>query len=478
MSFNSDEYFHSSKFKKILKLYEDTLYTDSPALLTPDEFVDIAEFYYNNGLMEKAENLLNTTMEIYPGAAPPLLFKARIELLDNNNADKAMEYVEQIEDKTDLEFYYIKAEIMVVLGHPDKADDYLEGCFDFIDDEDRDYFAIDVAAIFLDYALPDKGEKWLARVEDTDIEEYKEQYARITFEKGNYDKTQKLYNELIDKDPYSVQYWNALASAQFLSEDYEGSIRSSEYALAINPDNPAALINKANSLYYLGSYKEAIKYYIKYNKLNPDDINSVMLLGYCYITVANFAKAAEMLAKAASVIEDNDSNLTEIYKEWAYALFQCGNKKACFDVIDRAEARGADPIIMLLARGNMLYWNGEDEKGNACFVEAVKKSNNSKEVLAQVAGTLYTCKEFASAYNIYHFLELSGYELRDDYVNLTICCFVLNKIDEFLSNLKKSATVASEYTKDQMGHLFPKGMPVENYYKYMLDKIEKGSSLK
>ena len=97
--------------------------------------------------------------------------------------------------------------------------DQLEERFGDISDDDRDYFAVDAAALFLDYDSVDLAEKWIDRSEDTDCTEYKEQAARIFVERGEYEKSKTLFNELIDKDPFSVHYWNSLASTQFFNNN-------------------------------------------------------------------------------------------------------------------------------------------------------------------------------------------------------------------------------------------------------------------
>ena len=112
----------------------------------------------------------------------------------------------------------------------------MEDKFLEIDDDDKDYFAIDSAALFFDYGVVYLAEQWLKRSEDTDCAEYKEQAARIFMEKGEYEESKKLLNELIDSDPFSIHYWNALASSQFFNNNIEDSIQSSEYSIAINPD--------------------------------------------------------------------------------------------------------------------------------------------------------------------------------------------------------------------------------------------------
>jgi len=471
MSYNPDEYFHSGEFKAVLKKFEDAERHGKRILLDPEDYVDIAEYYYNNGDIDRACEIVDRTTEIYPGVAAPLLFKARMALLDYNDTEEADYYAELIEDKTDLEYYYIKAEIMITDNRAEEADAYLEECFALTDEEDKDYFAIDSAAIFLDYALPDRAEKWLARSEETTSVEYKEQYARLMLEQGEYETSKKLFNELIDKDPYSTLYWNSLASSQFLCHDIEGSIRSSEYSIAINPDNPKALFNKANGLYHLGNYKEAIVFYEKYNRLCPDDDNSEMLTGFCYIALEDFGNAVQHLEKAAALSKKNSTNISEIYKEWAYALCRLDRTDESMAVIDKAEDAGCDKNMLLVYRGSILYEKGNIEKGNECFINAIERSDGSLDVTMNVAIALFEGRNIRAAYKIFDLMSSKNLLPEKGFVYLAACCYELNKKEEFLYNLKKAVKYYPDETKVLLGQLFPEDMEVDNYYRYMYEKI-------
>lgn len=473
MSFNAEEYFNSGEFKATLKRFEEAEKAGETLMLDSEDYVDIAEYYYNNGDVRRAREIVDRTIDIYPGASAPLLFKARMALLDDNDIEKAGFYAEQIEDKTDLEYYYIKAEIMIVGGFTEEADAYFEECFAGISDEDKDYFAIDAAAIFLDYEALDKAEKWLARSKATDLAEYMEQHARIMFEKGEYDKSRKLFNELIDKDPYSTQYWNSLASSQFMGQDIEASIQSSEYALAINPDNTRALLNKANGLYHLGNYEEAAVFYLRYNKLCPDDENCEMLLGLCYILLENYEMAVQHLKKAAELSTEDSASLIDIYKEWAYALCRLGRMEESMSVLDKAEQTDCDKDMLLVYRGQLLHEAGLTDEGNECFFNAIKGSYASPEVVMKIAITFFEKKDINTAYKLLKFLFRIDRQWHDGYAYLAVCCHELGKKEEFLDSLKKAAKYSPFETKIMLCELFPEGMDVKDYYQYMYDKLNK-----
>lgn len=134
---NSEDYFESNEFKATLKKFEEAERRGQEIILDSEEFVDIAEYYYNHGKVNAAIEIINRAIDLYPGAAAPLLFKARMALLDYNDINKANLYADLINDKNDLEYFYLKAEIMINEGKIEEADNYLENKYEEIDDDEK-----------------------------------------------------------------------------------------------------------------------------------------------------------------------------------------------------------------------------------------------------------------------------------------------------------------------------------------------------
>ncbi len=171
-----------------------------------------------------------------------------------------------------------------------------------------------MANIYTDYDYPEKAMQWMTRARHEDSPEFKELMARTLFGLGKYKDSEKLWGELIDTDPFSKNYWNALASTQFMNEDYNGSIESSEYAIAIDPDDPEGLISKANALYRLYNYEEALKYYQRYSEKVPDDEFGLMHQGTCLINLGRYEEAVDMLNDAIDTAPEDSPYLGEIYQ--------------------------------------------------------------------------------------------------------------------------------------------------------------------
>lgn len=471
MSYNSEDYFLSNEFKAVLKRFKEAEADGMYAMLDADEYADVAEYYYNAGNVNYALQILDMALSVYPGSVAPLLFKARIALLDENDMQTAEMYTEQIEDKTDLDYYYMKAELLLFEKRAGEADKYLEDRYGEVDDDDRDYFAIDAAALFLDYEDIGKAEKWLKRSEYTDSIEYKEQEARIMLGRGNYEKSQELYNELIDKNPYSTQYWNSLASSQFFNNKIEESIQSSEYSIAINPKNVSALLNKANGLYNLGNYKEALKYYLKYNELCPDDEYGEMLIGFCYLLFENYEESIRHFEKAEALSSPNSSNLVDIYRDWAFALCRLGRKDECISLLDKTARLDCDHNEMLAYWGSLLLGTGYVDEAKEYFMRAMQGSGNSPDIFMKIASMVYESGDAVTAYKMFTLFFESNEEFTDGHAYFAACCYDLGKKREFLKNLRKAAMFNPDETRFVLGKLFPKGMKPEDYYDYMRHKM-------
>lgn len=474
MSYNySEDYFESNEFKQTLKKFEEAENNGEQIVLDSEEFVDIAEYYYNHGKIESAVKIIDRTIDLYPGAAAPLLFKARMALLDYNDIENANRYADMIEDKTDLEYFYLKAEIMIIDGDGDGADEYLENCFGEIESEDKDFFAIDSAAIFIDYNMIDKAEKWIKKSEATDTIEYKEQFARIMMENGEYEKSQKLFNELIDKNPYSTQYWNSLASSQFLCNNIEDAIQSCEFALAINPENATALLNKANGLYNLGNYKEALKYYIRYNTQCPKDENGETLIGFCNMLLEDYTNAIKHFQIAEKLLPPNSPMLTDIYKDWAFALCRLNRIDESMAILDKISNATCDKNELLVYRGSLLLGSGRFFESKKYFLAAIKESNYSPTIVMKIAIVIYESGNIEVAYKMFQMLYKRHPEYNDGYAYYAACCYSLKKEEEFLENLKKAIANSPEDVKIALGKLFPENIDVKDYYQYMINRLGK-----
>lgn len=454
MSYNSEDYFNSKDFKALLSKFEEGEKSGQQVLLDPEDYTDIAEYYYNNGKSSYADEIIERAISIYPDVSAPLLFKARVALVDHDDPETAVDIIESIEDKTDLEYHYLEGEIMLYCGDNANVDIYFEDCLVDVDDEEKDFYMIDVADIFADYDDIDRAEKWLNRSKATDTIEYKEQKARIMLEKGCYDESEKLINELIDKNPYSTQYWNTLASSQFFKNDIEGAIKSCEYSIAINPNNKTALLNKANGLYNLGNYSEALKYFKRYNELSPEDEGGYLLMGLCSLMLEDYENAIVNFAKVEKIISPDSPNLVDVYKDWAWALLRMNRIDESMAVLDKAELMGCDHTDMLIFRGSLLIGTDRYIDAKDCFLKAARNSDYSADVFTKIAIAIYESGVLSIAYKMFKLLYSFFDDWNKGYPYFAACCYDLKKKSEFKKAFKKAMCYYPEETRSIFKKLY------------------------
>ena len=75
----------------------------------------------------------------------------------------------------------------------------------------------------------------------------------------NTDKAIETYHRILDKSPYFLYAWAALADLYLRLHDFDNAIEACKYALAINNDNYQALFIQSRAYAGKGDYESAIK---------------------------------------------------------------------------------------------------------------------------------------------------------------------------------------------------------------------------
>ena len=142
-----------------------------------DDLVDIADYYNQNGEKDKALDVIDYSLQLYPNATLPNVFMAR-EALMRNDFKEAREYAEQISDKDDPDYHYLVAEIMIAEGHINEADRYLRDYEKTVDADEYQDFIKDCANLYIDYGINDKAYEWMMRSKGDNRADFKELMSR------------------------------------------------------------------------------------------------------------------------------------------------------------------------------------------------------------------------------------------------------------------------------------------------------------
>lgn len=464
-------YFESKGFRKILEQYEESVQEGHSIYMDADDLADIADYYQYNGRPEDANRAIDLALEYNPEAVGPLLYKAR-EALSLHDFDTAREYAEQILAVDQQEALYLQGEILINEGKVEEADDFFrEQMREVMSDEQMDY-VYDVANIFSDYNVYDKAFEWMTRSQGDDSDDFKELMARTLFGLGKYKDSERIFNELIDHDPYSIRYWNALASAQFMNEDYHGAITSSEYAIAIDPHDAESILSKANSLYSLGNYESALTYFERYSEVMPEDEFGFLHQGTCLINLGKYSEAQQVLEQAEYLSDDDSPYLPEICQELAFAYSEMHKPESALYYIDKTQDMDCDHVNMEIIRGHIHLANQNPKEAEEAFKEALRMSDNSPRTMLRIIVSLYDNRYIKTSYLLLkNFFRHVEKDWNEGYSYMALCCMDMKKTDEFLSYLKIATNRNPKEAKTVLGCYFPEDMAPQDYYDYMSDKI-------
>lgn len=467
-------YFESPTFKDLLARYEKSLRDGESVYMDADDLTDIADYYQEKGQGAEAKQAAEYALKLFPGAASPLAFMARLALMEKGDTREARQLARQIDDKSDLEYLYIMAEIMLAEGKADEADRYMDEHYQEMDDEDRPDFVLDTATLFADYDQFLTADKWLHRSDETDEADYRELQGRIALGTGHYEESEAIFNELLDEDPWSGFWWNSLAMAQFMHNHINESITSSEYSIAINPNDDDAILNKANGLYSLGNYEEALRYYERFKQLRPSEEVGDMFIGMTLLQLNKPEEALKHFLSAERISEPDSPNLCEIYQQTALTYSHLGQLDNALSYMDKAlSLDDADTDELMVGRGHLLLENGRLEEARHAFITAMRHSGGEPHILLDIAISIYDCGYIRLAYRMLKVLVNSDIDAwNDGYAYLAACCYDLDRHEEFLTYLRLACEKNPVEARHVLSEIFPEGMPPEEYYQYAVNGLE------
>lgn len=466
-----DDYFDSKEFREILSTYEESVKSSHPSFMDVDDLVDIADYYNYIGQNKRAKNVIDYALDIYPGSTLPLAYKAR-EALAKEDITMAKDLAASIIDKNDPDYIYLKAEILIAQSSVEEADNYLRQYLEETSYEEREDVVLDVVNLYLDYGLNDKAYEWTMRSMDTNHTEYKELLGRTLFGMGRFSESADVFNELIDRNPYSKKYWNALANAQFMNDNFNDSITSSEYAIAIDPDDPEGILSKANGLYRLENYDEALKYYERYNQIVKADDFGLLSQGICLVNMSRYEDALNILKEAEKKAHKDSVYLPQIYQEMAFAYSNLKEVEKAMECIDNTRKLDCDHLDMTVLKGHICLENNRKEDAEKYFQKAIADSGQSPDIILRIIVSMYDNNYLDASYLMFRkFFKMVSKDYNDGYSYMALCCWDMKKTKEFLFYLRHAVSRNPKEAKNVLCHIFPKDMEVKDYYDYMLNQL-------
>ena len=470
-----EELFKQDSFKKKLKIYEEAVREGRTVFMDIDDMTDIIDYYNYDGQVDDADRVANCALSLYPGAIGPLVFKARQAIIAGDY-EAAFNYCESIGDKSDIDYFYLRLELLISQNKCDKADELIDQRLDETDPEERENFLLDIGALYIDYGCSEEGKRRLDMLVNKDTPDCIELLARVKCNEGEYDEAATYLNRLIDWNPFVCRYWNMLAMIQLCNNQYPECLTSAEYSLAITPNNTDGLWCKAKALLGQGEAEEAMEYYNRFLERLPDCARAEADKGACLMQTGDIYGALECLLNAEKHCDDDDEMLLiQVYDDLAFAYSNIRNIELALEYLDKAESLQSDkeyykeriPHRMVL-KGHILLQNDKRQEAEELYLKAMEMSDNDPEVMVKVMASLYDHQEYQQVVELFKKFEATIPEgWTSGYSYIAGSLIKTGNYKDGVEYLKKACMLNCNEVRLVFGDMFPPNMPCENYYEFI-----------
>lgn len=277
-------YFEEPEFKEILNKYKGMVESHTPTYFEADELADLADYFIHIGDEEESDKVIDYSLKLHPNNIDALIFKIR-SLCYKKEKEKAYQLLDLIDDSTDREVMFLKAELLIDEGRLKDADQIYQTLAEN-EDESLDVLC-DIAACYMDTNNKQYALKWLLYLKDKgykweDNQKYRDLLCDFHITLGNPQDAEEIFKFTLDKHPYSIKHWNGLTRCYLLQNDTLHAHEAVDFSLAID----------------------------------EHDQEAIELKVYCYTKEENYSMAIDMLKKLLPV--------EDINRERIYALLaQC-----------------------------------------------------------------------------------------------------------------------------------------------------------
>lgn len=351
---NDKGFYESPEFRELLAKYEKSIKLGMGIYLGIDEFADLLSYYLSIDRPDDAANVLDAAKRLHPTAPELVKMEIRI-LLYNGEATQALERFGDLKYIDEAEKLTIKAEIMLAL---------------------RDFKqARDIAIALLSMKTPDQGYVYegleilldcgfaLEALEiceralkmapgQTNLKEVK---AECLIELQRISEAVKIYNELLDENPYSTFYWEQLGHIYYMVKKFGKSLECFEYESAINEEIEYASMMQAYCYYFLQDYKKAKELFGALARKYSNTVMPIFYIGLCHYHERAMEEALNAFDIAINCAQEGTISMMLARVNKAILLDLQGDTSVADDAMSMALLMHPDNMKQLVLTNKHLY---------------------------------------------------------------------------------------------------------------------------
>lgn len=382
MNNDLSSYFEDPEFKNILTKYEGMVNDHTSIYFDAEELTDIAEYYASQNMEKEAEAAIDFALLLHPANTDALVFKAR-SLCIKGRLNEAYQVMNLIEDTSDREVQFLKADLLMEEGRLEEADEIFQTLAE-AEDESADVL-IDIVLSYMDANQKNQAFQWLKKVRQKGINETNNQKFRdvwcdfcMTFNEPHM--ALNAYQITLNKHPYSISHWNGLAKCYLQMNDITQAHEAVDFSLAIDENNQEALEVKSFCFLHSENYEEAIVYCKKLMQVSKDKCRMYAFLTKCYLELE---KTEEALQNCMDWLKEcpklTGYEKSEVYCYIAMCYCNLNIPDEGMKYIDASLDLNPFNRASIIQKGMLHLQLEENEKANSLFQKAIALSPSDEE---------------------------------------------------------------------------------------------------
>lgn len=413
---NDKGFFQSVEFRNLQNKYEQMRHNGTSSYFDISELSDLLSYYITNNNLNEGEEVYNLALQLHPVCDETVRMKARL-LLAQGYPENALQATSALGN--DNESLLLKADIHLALKQYKES--RIAARKVLHNNSITEDIAYDALEILLDCGFAQEVQEYATEglKDNPGNTTLLEVLAEAYIEQQKTDLAIKIYNGLLDENPYSTFYWEQLGHIYYMIGRYGKALECFEYELTIENDIEYAIMMQGFCYHKLKDTKKCIEIFSNMKNKYPDSIIPRFYIALSYSYEFN---TFEALSEYNDILnleyqrEDYKIGIVLTLLNMAIILYKEGNSDIALEYMEDALNYDipADEMKQLLIMGDPYY-------------ELKYKENMTFDDI-----------------NSTEYREWAHYEL---YYNLGIALMHLGCIDLSIAALYKARSTASDTTE-------------------------------
>lgn len=418
-----------------VRRYEDMVHSGKKQWFDADEYIDIIDYYHDNGKMKEANKVINLAYKIFPDNEELII---RISQLYSNKkmflkAENILRNTLKKQPSTDI--YSALASLYIENGREDDGIKILKEIIRKKDDDDDFVIKFLFGKAYLNKKKWISAEKYLKEALKEDLDyDVLNMYIDCSADKRLKKRMIEFMTYLIKEQPYDDNIWMVYGIIQYQFNNLNEAINAIDYAIAINEKDFSRHYYKGLILHLQDKKEEALNAFLLANKYNQNDCSALYEIATIYKDTNKYQLA---IATYKDILEKGGDDISkeECYFNISFCYYMLGKEKLGDKYEQMADEECYDTDFKLSFAKSM-YLNGFIEQSENIFEELLVDEDDDVVVQSTIS-LAYLYKDDDKILQAIQVIKDSINNVMSSQISLYYCLLDISSCDE---NLYKYST--------------------------------------